>query len=45
LRDRFQKEAEYLKKDRDVTGYRYEASIGDLIDRTRALQNGFEEIH
>lgn len=30
-----------LTKDRGLTGYRYEASISDLIDRTRVLQIKF----
>lgn len=45
LKDRFQEETDFLKKDRTVSGYRYEASVGDLIDRTKKLQTSFAEIH
>lgn len=45
LRDRFRSETEMLTRDRDLTSYRYEASISDLIDRTRVLQSKWNEIY
>jgi hypothetical protein len=45
LKDKFKSETEMLTRDRGLTGYRYETSISDLIDRTRALQTKFTEIY
>ena len=45
LKDKFKLDTEMLMRDRSLTTYRYESSISDLIDRTRRLQNSFDEIY
>jgi hypothetical protein len=45
LCDKFRSEVEMLTKDRGLTSYRYEASISDLIDRTRVLQTKLHQIY
>ena len=45
MKDRFRDEADLLTKDRNLTNYRYEASISTLIDQTRALQDKYGELH